>query len=367
MSKITATIWNVEPHTEAKHAILRKYLDAWLPIITRWNGRVLYIDGFAGPGKYIDGKDGSPIIAIKAVLEHRANINSEIIMKFVEANKERCECLKQNISGLNIPPEFNIKTECICDKFENVLKDIFNYLDEQKARIAPAFVFIDPFGFTGIPLSLIKKIMSNNQCEVLITFMYEEINRFISDEKLWASLTDTFGTEDWKKVIPETNPKIREEMLHNIYKTQLEHEAGIKYVRSFKMINRTNKTDYFLFFGTNNITGLKKMKEAMWRVDKTGLFQFSDATYSPNQPTLFEIGPDYSQLKNIIINNFKNKKISVQELENFIVTQTVFRETHYKKHILALMEKANPPEIKVECQGKRKKGAFLPHCIIEFL
>ncbi|PIU78275.1 MAG: hypothetical protein COZ28_01740 [Candidatus Moranbacteria bacterium CG_4_10_14_3_um_filter_44_15] len=56
MTKITSTIWNIEPHTEEKHEILRKYLDAWLPIMTRWNGRVLYIDGFAGPGEYIGGK-----------------------------------------------------------------------------------------------------------------------------------------------------------------------------------------------------------------------------------------------------------------------------------------------------------------------
>jgi len=70
MSKITETIWPIEPHTEAKLAILRKYLDAWIPILARWNQQILYVDGFAGPGEYVgkDGlpKDGSPLIAIKA-------------------------------------------------------------------------------------------------------------------------------------------------------------------------------------------------------------------------------------------------------------------------------------------------------------
>jgi len=28
MSKISTTIWQIEQHTEAKHAILRKYLNA---------------------------------------------------------------------------------------------------------------------------------------------------------------------------------------------------------------------------------------------------------------------------------------------------------------------------------------------------
>lgn len=108
------------------------------------------------------------------------------------------------------------------------------------------------------------------------------------------------------------------------------------------------------------------MKEAMWKIDKSGTFQFSDATYNPSQPMLFQIEPNYDQLKKIIINNFKNKSISVIELENFILTQTPFRETHYKKQILTPMEKAG--EIKVSCPDrKRKKWTFPPECIIEFL
>lgn len=327
---------------------------------------MLYIDGFAGPGEYIGGKDGSPIIAIKAILEHRTEIKSEVIMLFVEADTDRCEFLKQKISSLNIPT--NVKIECICSQFDKTLTDLLNCLNEQKKVLAPSFVFIDPFGFTGIPFDLIKRIMENPRCEVLITFMYEEINRFVSDQTLWDSLISTFGTEQWKQMINESDPKRRISMLHEIYKKQLEDTAKISFVRSFKMVNKSNKTDYFLFFGTNNVVGLKKMKEAMWKVDDSGLFQFSDATYNPDQPTLFKMNPDYFKLKQIILSNFKGKKINVDELENFVVTQTPFRETHYKRQILLSMEKANPPEINVKCLvKKRKKGTFPSGCIIEFL
>jgi len=256
MSKIISTIWDIEPHTEAKHEILRKYLDAWLPIITRWNERILFIDGFAGPGEYIGGKCGSPLIAIKSAIEHKTDINSEIKMLFIEADKKRCEYLKQKISSMTIPA--NIETECICAKFDEALGKILSYIDEKKVKLAPAFVFVDPFGFTGLPFSLIKRVMQNQKCEVMINFMYEEINRFIGDEKLWPGLIETFGTDKWKSAIAEKDSEKRLEILHNTYKEQLEKEGGIKYVRSFKMINKANKTDYFLFFGTNNITGLKK-------------------------------------------------------------------------------------------------------------
>ena len=40
-----ATVWELEPHTAAKHVILRKYLNAWLPKLTKSNSRVVIING----------------------------------------------------------------------------------------------------------------------------------------------------------------------------------------------------------------------------------------------------------------------------------------------------------------------------------
>ena len=62
MSTPKETLWEMEPHTEVKHAILRKYLGAWFGIMGRTNPRIIYIDGFCGPGRYIGGEDGSPIL-----------------------------------------------------------------------------------------------------------------------------------------------------------------------------------------------------------------------------------------------------------------------------------------------------------------
>ncbi len=371
MSKIKTTIWEMEPHTEAKHEILKKYLNAWLPIMSRYNNKIIYIDGFAGPGEYIGGKDGSPVIALKLVTDRKNPIKSEIILYFIEANPERCEHLQQIISKIEIPS--NVKVQIYCKKFEDSLNEILRHIEEQEQELDPAFVFIDPFGFTGIPLKIIKKIMENPKCEVFITFMYEEINRFVSDEKLWNGLEETFGTDKWKAVVSITDPTQRRYMLHDIYKDQLEKEANIKFVRSFEMKNKSNKTDYFLFFGTNNIKGLMKMKEAMWKVDENGAFEFSDATYNPSQPTLFEKVPNFYQLKNIILKNFKGKVVSINDLERFILTETPFRETHYKRQILAEMEKFDNPGIRRRCDlcpGDCKviKGNY-PHeeCLIEFL
>ncbi len=38
-----------------------------------------------------------------------------------------------------------------------------------------SFASIDPFGWKGVPFSVIKMIMGFQSCEVLVNFMYEEI------------------------------------------------------------------------------------------------------------------------------------------------------------------------------------------------
>jgi three-Cys-motif partner protein len=68
------TLWPLDPHTLGKHLVLKAYLDAWFPIMGRWNGRILFIDGFAGPGEYKNGERGSPLIALKSLMDHARGI-----------------------------------------------------------------------------------------------------------------------------------------------------------------------------------------------------------------------------------------------------------------------------------------------------
>jgi len=370
MSKITTTIWKMKPHTEAKHIILRKYLYAWLPIISRYNGRVIYVDGFAGPGEYIGNKDGSPVIAIKAVIEHKLRplMKAEFRFLFIEIYKDRCNHLEQVLSRLKIPPDVKIDIKIKCGEFHKELGQLLDKIEKDNLTLAPTFVFIDPFGFSGVPIDLIKRIMSKPKCEVLITFMYEDIIRWLKVPSNATHLDALFGSEDWRKIDENKELSTEERVyeFHNLYQSQLKECAKIKFIRSFMMVNKYNKPDYFLFFGTNNILGLEKMKEAMWKVDKLGSYNFSDATYDPNQAVLFERTPDFLKLKKEILNKFKGKKVAIEDLENFVIQKTAFLRGHIRKNILGKMEYVECPEIKV-FPPKRRKFTYPEGTIIEFL
>jgi three-Cys-motif partner protein len=113
MAKPIETVWQIEDHTKAKHRILRGYLDAWLPIMSTHNGRLVYIDGFAGPGVYAGGEPGSPIIALNAFLEHthRHRITAELVYAFIEENENRVNQLKKEVDKLRSQLPANVKVE----------------------------------------------------------------------------------------------------------------------------------------------------------------------------------------------------------------------------------------------------------------
>ena len=67
-------------------------MQAWLPIMARSNERVQgFVDAFAGPGEYKGGEPGSPLIALRTFMQHRAfdQLNGRILFKFIEKEADR--------------------------------------------------------------------------------------------------------------------------------------------------------------------------------------------------------------------------------------------------------------------------------------
>lgn len=122
------------------------------------------------------------------------------------------------------------------------------------------------------------------------------------------------------------------------------------------MQNDSGVTDYFLFYATKNVRGLQKMKEAMWKVDSTGEFKFSDAT-DPSQLVMFS-EPSFEILARQIRSRFAGSEVTIKEIEDFVLTETAFRETHYKK-LLAEFEKSDPPVLTVvDSKNGRRRATY---------
>ena len=170
-----ATLWDLEPHTLGKHLVLRAYLDAWLPILSSANSRMLFIDGFAGPGEYAGGEEGSPQIAMRALVEHSAKINAEVVYYFIEKDTGRAKHLQTVVDSWKKKAPAATKVQVVTGAFDETMTGIFDYLDEQKSKLAPAFVMVDPFGVSGTPMSVVRRLLQYPRCEIYFSLMYEFI------------------------------------------------------------------------------------------------------------------------------------------------------------------------------------------------
>ena len=213
----------------------------------------MFIDAFAGPGEYLDGEPGSPVIALRALIDHRAEsqIHSEVIYRFIENDVARCEHLEAVLAGFaaELPPRCTY--EVINSTFDETLTEVLDRIDEQRTRLAPAFVMIDPFGVSGTPMNTIKRILTNPKSEVYVSFMFREINRFAGHPSFESHLDDLFGCLEWRQGRGLTDSNARKEFFCQLYKRQLK-QNGAEHVLRFELFEG-GRLVYVIFFGTNGL------------------------------------------------------------------------------------------------------------------
>ncbi|SFF23386.1 three-Cys-motif partner protein [Paenibacillus algorifonticola] len=349
--------WEMKSHTKAKHVVLENYLKAWFPIMAHTFERIIYIDGFAGPGRYLKGEDGSPIKALKIALDifkqHKVKLmKKDFIFVFIEEDKESYESLLNEIKKLALPDEFKVIP--LNEKFDVAMEKILGNI---KTSLAPTFTFIDPFGTKGVPFSISQKILSYNSCEVFFNFMSSGVIRSSSV----TDHTELFGTEEWKE-INDLEPSEKHYAFLDLYFKQLKTSAKVKFVRSFNVRNKKNATIFDLIYATNNKVGLEKMKAAMWAADPMGNYTFRDTT-DKNQLVLFEDSPDLTPLKETLLHKFSKQSVQIQKIEEFVLFETPYLSTHIKTKTLVPLEKEKT--ITVNRPSGSRKG-YVKGTIINF-
>ena len=230
------TVWELKPHTEAKHRLLTGYLAAWFPILSRWNDRILFFDGFAGPGVYESGEAGSPTKALDVLLNHQygaAMANKKFVFMINEAERDRHERLTEVITRYMAEHQPWPRTSR-SDRLRQLREHrrrILSGLAEQKKNLAPTFAFVDPFGVKGLPMDLLRRLLSFDRCELFVYFDFNTVNRFANAGNIDDRLTELFGTDLFKQAVGLKGDD-RKSFLHDLYQSQLARSAGSRSLRA---------------------------------------------------------------------------------------------------------------------------------------
>jgi three-Cys-motif partner protein len=328
--------WKRPAQTAAKHQLLRGYLNAWLPIMGRSGGSMLIVDGFAGPGTYEDGEPGSPLVMLQTFLDHddRANwTEAKFAFAFIEKDGPRVAALEREVAKVRLPS--NASLQVVHGEFDREIGEVLDTMPQGYA-LPPSFIFIDPFGWTGHGLELSSRILEFPKCEVLVYVPFPWIARFVDDNNVRGSLDNLFGDDGWLPARKLEDGRDRVQFLHDLFLERLASYAGL--ARSFEFrISGRGWNGYHLFFGTGHLTGLDRMKRAMWRLDPVAGAKFADST--GGQLTLFDQSPDLSPLRAAIEENFRHREFTIEEAERFTLLETPYHpKMHLKKGVLKSLE-----------------------------
>ena len=263
MTNTTGDPYIGREQTQAKHYILRRYLQALAFKVLTFND-ITYVDGFSGPWKTEteDFSDSSFMIAIRTLLDvqekiqERTGIRRNIRCFFSEDNPKTFRNLEDAVKRYSNPARgFEVKT--YLGRFEDAVIDI-------ESTIGTSFplIFIDPTGWTGYPFDKISTLFKRGRCEVLINFMFDFVYRFThsDDEATVDSLNSILGGPGWRDRLDPSLP--RDRAVEKLFRETLKNVGEFKCVVSTRIDRATSdRPHFFITYATKRLEGLKVFRQ----------------------------------------------------------------------------------------------------------
>lgn len=160
---------NSDQHAQSvfKHEILRQYIKRFIsmPGKTSSGNRVVILDGFAGRGRYPDGREGSAEFILKAALDLSAT--RRVTSIFIEKDPEHFQSLRAVVEEYTAR---GLTAQALPGLVQNHLDMVVSAADQ-----APLFLFLDPCGAV-LPFERLAAVLSGPrrherpQTELLLNF-----------------------------------------------------------------------------------------------------------------------------------------------------------------------------------------------------
>lgn len=358
--------------SQVKAEIVSKYLWAWakviLPTARKKDGRVAYIDLFAGPGRYKDGVNSTPIKVLETALADQ-ELRQSLVTLFNDKEAENVSSLNKAISELPNISRMKYAPQVIN---EEVGSEIVKWFEQM--RLIPTLFFVDPWGYKGLSLGLINSVLKNWGCDCLFFFNYNRINMALTNEIVRDHMNVLFGEERAdviRQELDKLSPNERESLILERLAEALK-EKGATYVLPFTFKNEhSSRTSHHLIFASKHFKGYEIMKGIMARESSEqnqGVPSFEFSPASEKFPLLFELTKPLDDLEEMLLKEFSGQTLTMKEIYEKHNVGRPFIETNYKRALISLEHAGRIKTHPSATERPKKKGeaTFAGHVIVKF-
>lgn len=338
-----------------KAEIVSKYFWAWARVVMsqvrkQADGRIAYIDLFAGPGRYSDNTKSTPLLVLEQAINDE-EMRERLVTIFNDADTNNTQSLQRAIEQL--PNVGMLKYKPIVQNKE-VGQEIVQMFEQVK--LVPTLFFIDPFGYKGLSLRLINSVLKNWGCDCIFFFNYNRIHMGLANPFVEDHMNALFGVEranQLRSILSTLHGDEREFTVVEEIAQALKAMGG-NYVLPFRFKNeRGNRTSHHLIFVSKHFKGYEIMKGIMANFSSSlqeGVpsFEYNPATI--RQPLLFNFYRPLEDLKELLLRDFAGQTLTMREIYERHSIDTPYIDKNYK-HVLIELEAegkiiADPPASK---------------------
>ncbi|BFM38924.1 three-Cys-motif partner protein TcmP [Synechocystis sp. LKSZ1] len=355
-----------------KARIVEKYFWAWAKVIISTlkkkpvsEQRIAYIDFFAGPGRYKDGSQSTPIKVLEAAISD-PDMPNMLVSIFNDADAENVNSLQQAIDSIRGIETLKYPPQILNHEIGNNIVQTF-----QERKLVPTLFFVDPWGYKGLSLQLINSVVKDWGCDCIFFFNYNRINMGLSNDAVKEHMNALFGqirADQVREQLKALSPQERELTVVEAICEALKAMGG-QYVLPFRFRHEIgNRTSHHLIFVSKHVKGYEIMKEIMAKESSEQTQGVPSFEYNPatlQQPLLFELTRPLDELEAMLLDTFSGRTMTMKEIYDQHHVGKPYISKNYKT-ALGNLEAQGRIAVHLPAGKKRRKGTFADDLRVTF-
>lgn len=357
-----------------KATIVAKYFDVWANVIIntqkkypQYTQKIAYIDLFAGPGRYKDGTQSTPIKILTNAIA-KPDLRDRLVAIFNDKDENNSETLRATINNIPGIETLHYKPQVYNEEVGDKIVKMF-----ENMNLVPTLFFVDPWGYKGLSLGLVNSVLKDWGCDAIFFFNYNRINMGIDNEAVRQHMNELFGeerAEELRNKIRNNNPEERELFIVEELCQALK-SYGSRYLLPFRFKNdRGKRTSHHLIFVSKHFRGYEIMKNIMAHESTSNTqdvpsFEYNPADLLPKQMLLFMLSRPLDDLRDNLLQTFKGQSVTMQKIYEQHNVDTPYIKKNYKDILRQLYDEGIIHAVSPKDKPP-KKGTFGNDILVTF-
>jgi three-Cys-motif partner protein len=368
--------------SKIKASIVSEYFPSYCKIIVKKHKprEIRYIDLFAGPGFYEDGKPSTPIL----IGRHCNNVDLlRQKVKMIFNDNRYSTVLKENFfrefpeGTFAKKPHFGKST---VGESPEITKFLIANTHVGKHNEQPSLLFIDPFGYKGIETKVLAEFLKNWGNEIFLFVNTKRIHPALENDKFETLMEDLFPTtlvkirEDrrFKATVSERLALIIE-CLGDEYKKLLNTEE--LYYTAFKFQEEDiDATSHYILHITKGARGYDLIKTTYndfanvgTVFDGVNTYTFDAKKFENPVSELFDLNSiNIDKLKDEIYAKYRGRKLNANDLFEEHHTSGLYSRKHYTDALRRLVEEKKLISIFTDNKNHEVTALISRDCLLTF-